>query len=198
MGSGQSVLRAEIDKPANCEDLTTEEEVMSELIRLRKLVRDHRKILKKAAQIAEKEQSPVSDEPMTSSRLTARLPKGDRARIPSNGGAMCLVPTGGASSPSRSRPANFAKFDNLQAKAFKLDKSPELRDYLSNEFNRFQNSDDDQRLSWDSFWRFTCYLDLDLTDEDIAALRQKADVNQDGFVDWFEVEAVFTPLLVRI
>ena len=55
-----------------------------------------------------------------------------------------------------------------------------------------------QRLSWDGFWRFTRDLDLGLDDAAIAELRQKADVNRDGYVDWGEMVDVFAPILVTI
>jgi hypothetical protein len=51
-------------------------------------------------------------------------------------------------------------------------------------------------LSWDGFWRFTRDLDLGLNDDEIAKLRQKADVDMDGYVDWGEMVDVFLPLLV--
>jgi len=38
-------------------------------------------------------------------------------------------------------------------------------------------------------------MDLGLTDQDIAELRQKCDVDQDGFVSWQEMIDVFSPLL---
>lgn len=172
------------------------------------MIQDNRKYLVEAVQNNESVLCCSSPEKALDSKSCIVLHHSDDARTRDRGPSKncdeqsvkitsaSRVPTGGASSPSRSKPANFYEFDNQQAKAFELNKAPELCSYLSKEFHRFQNSEDDQRLSWDSFWRFARYLDLNLSDDDIAALRQKADVNQDGFVDWVEMVDVFTPLLV--
>jgi len=209
MGSGQSVLLArELEKSVSCRDLTSEKEVMCEVKRLRKMIHDNRKYLVEAVQKPESAHCCDSPDDTLDNKCGIVLRNSDDGAIckrsPSSNSdehsvqvtPMKTTPTGGASSPSRTNPANFYKFDNHQAKAFELDKAPELWSYLSKEFHRFQNSEDDQRLSWDSFWRFARYLDLNLSDDNIAALRQKADVNQDGFVDWLEMVDVFTPLLV--
>jgi hypothetical protein len=60
------------------------------------------------------------------------------------------VPTESASSPTRSRPADFKRFDNKAAEEFHLENSPELSDYLVNEFHRFQVSTSDQVSGQDS------------------------------------------------
>jgi len=52
-------------------------------------------------------------------------------------------------------------------------------------------------LSWDGFWRFTRDLDLGLSDIEIAKLRQQADTDMDGYIDWNEMVEVLLPLLVR-
>jgi len=209
MGSGQSVLLArELEKSASCRDLTSEKEVMCEVKRLRQMIHENRKYLVEAFQNDKSAQCCTSPEKAIDSKNCIVLHHSDNGRsCDMSPATTCheqsvtitstsLIPTGGASSPSRSNPANFYKFDNQQATMFELDKAPEFRSYLSKEFHRFQNSEEDQRLSWDSFWRFARYLDLNLSDDDIAALRQKADINQDGFVDWVEMIDVFTPLLV--
>jgi hypothetical protein len=51
-------------------------------------------------------------------------------------------------------------------------------------------------LSWDGFWRFARDLDFGLSDTEIAKLRQKADKDMDGYIDWNEMVEVFLPLLV--
>jgi Ca2+-binding EF-hand superfamily protein len=50
-------------------------------------------------------------------------------------------------------------------------------------------------LEWDEFWRFMHDLELNLSDEEIVKLRQKADVNKDGVIEWDEMLAVVQPLL---
>jgi Ca2+-binding EF-hand superfamily protein len=52
-----------------------------------------------------------------------------------------------------------------------------------------------QVLEWDEFWRFMHDLELNLSDEEIVKLRQKADVNKDGVIEWDEMVAVVQPLL---
>ena len=112
MGAGPSVLASEVSKPHDCVDLATEEEARQEVVRLRKMIRDHQQVLESALEAVEVPQT--------------------------------RIPTGSASSPSRTRPANFARFDNPSAQAFTLNDSPELHDYLVNEFHRFENSATDQ------------------------------------------------------
>jgi len=55
-----------------------------------------------------------------------------------------------------------------------------------------------QRLTWDGFWRFARDLDFGLSDIEIAKLRQKADKDMDGYIDWNEMVDVFLPVLVII
>jgi len=53
-------------------------------------------------------------------------------------------------------------------------------------------------LDWQEFWRFLHGLDLGLTDFEIGQLRQKADANSDGVVEWDELLSVIEPLLGKI
>lgn len=54
------------------------------------------------------------------------------------------APMGSFASPSRTRPADLKRFDQVPAETFHLKSSPELSDYLTNEFYRFQVSTSDQ------------------------------------------------------
>lgn len=54
------------------------------------------------------------------------------------------TPSGSFCSPSRTRPADLTRFDQVPAETFHLKSSPELSDYLTNEFYRFQVSTSDQ------------------------------------------------------
>ena len=56
------------------------------------------------------------------------------------------LPKESSSLASRGRPAKFERFDSVAAEEFHLDYSPELSDYLVNEFHRFQVSTSDQVL----------------------------------------------------
>ena len=48
---------------------------------------------------------------------------------------------------------------------------------LANQYRRFAGSD--ELLQWDEFWRFMHDLDLGLTDDEIASMRQEVRPNKD-------------------
>ena len=89
---------------------------------------------------------------------------------------------------------DFAKFERGHS-SFRIENAPQLFDYLANEYYRFGGKD--ELLSWDEFWRFMKELDLGLSDVEIATLRQEADSNADGLVDWAEMLSVVEPRLAK-
>ena len=78
---------------------------------------------------------------------------------------------------------------------FRLDQAPQLLEFLTNEYWRFCGTD--QVLSWDEFWRLMKELDLGLSDVEIAELRQAADTNADGVVEWEELIKVVEPMIAK-
>lgn len=120
---------------------------------------------------------------------TVSMPHGLKLDVP----PRPLAPTA-LKSPTR---IDFSRFDIAGDVAhFKLDQCPQLRDYIANEYSRFAG--EDQVLQWDEFWRFMKEININLSDADIGVLRQQADTNMDGVVEWEELIRVLEPQLAKL
>jgi len=183
--STQSLLTSELAKPLDANDLD-EKAAKAEVVRLRSLLRQHEQALLKSSMA-----TAGGGGGTTRASLTVKIsPAVAPAETEASQGAPVKSPNGCKSPYSR---ADVAKFDNNHAASFNVEDCPQIRDYLINEFSRFAGAD--QVLEWDEFWRFMQNLELRLSDQEIATLRQKADINHDGVIEWEEMLTVVQPVL---
>jgi len=175
MGNGVSI-QSEITKPVDCSDLKSDCDARAEVYRLRKLMRDNQQLIISAN---------------TGGRLTSI-----NTNVPPSSANKGISSKGTPTSIKSPTNVDFSRFDRDGNKDFKLANAPSLYDYIVNEFHRFCGQD--EVLDWQEFWRFLHGLDLGLTDFEIGQLRQKADANSDGVVEWDELLSVIEPLLGKI
>ena len=187
MGAAGSVLEQEASKPLDASDIKNGEEgALEEVVRLRLLLKQHYEATPQP-QMTEGTEKKADDPGGVS--MQAPMPKKPAAKDSAEKHLRKQV-----SVKPFGKELDFSKYTRGNEN-FRFDQAPQLLDFLTNEYWRFCGQD--QVLSWEEFWRLMKELDLGLSDIEIGELRQAADTNADGVIEWEELIKVVEPLIAK-
>ena len=187
-GSVPSALEEEASKPLDASDIKNGNEgAIEEVIRLRMLIKEHYDVSQQQVKSTTQGTTKVDDPRGTSMEAAAK-----NKPVAKDTAGMHLRRQ--VSVKPFGKELDFSKYDRGNEN-FSLTQAPQLHEFLINEYWRFCGKD--QVLSWDEFWRLMKELDLGLSDIQIAEMRQAADTNADGVVDWEELIKVIEPMIAK-